>query len=125
VSVSPGARVSLPWAPGFNALAYSLAGNGYAGAERALLPEGQMALFGDGEAYSLTADLVQDSRGTGNWEVLVLGGQPINEPVARYGPFVMNTRQEILQAVEDYQAGRLGTIPAQWLPHQTTADDKP
>jgi hypothetical protein len=84
-----------------------------------------MALFGDGDAFSLTADLVQDSRGTGNWEVLVLGGQPINEPVARYGPFVMNTRQEILQAVEDYQAGRLGTIPAQWLPHQTTADDKP
>ena len=122
LSVSPGAKIDLPWEPGFNALAYSLAGNGFAGSELRPLPEGQMAVFGEGDALSLTAAATQDSRGTGNWEVLVLGGKPINEPVARYGPFVMNTREEILQAVEDYQAGRLGTIPAKFMPHQTSAD---
>ena len=45
-------------------------------------------------------------------EVLLLGGAPIREPIAHYGPFVMNTRQEILDAIEDFNAGRMGTVPA-------------
>ena len=53
----------------------------------------------------------------------MLGGIPINEPVARYGPFVMNTRQEIIEAFDDYQSGRLGQIPAEHVAHRTTADD--
>ena len=53
----------------------------------------------------------QESRSP-NLDVLILGGRPIREPVAWMGPFVMNTREEVLQAVADYQAGRLGTIPA-------------
>ena len=54
----------------------------------------------------------------------MLGGLPIREPVARYGPFVMNTNEEIAQAVRDYQAGKMGTIPAERIPHRTSADQK-
>jgi redox-sensitive bicupin YhaK (pirin superfamily) len=50
-------------------------------------------------------------------ELFVMGGRPIREPVAHYGPFVMNTRDELMQAFEDYQKGRLGVIPADRLPH--------
>jgi redox-sensitive bicupin YhaK (pirin superfamily) len=48
--------------------------------------------------------------------VLLLGGRPIREPIAHDGPFVMNTREEIMQAVEDYRAGRMGRIPPQHAP---------
>jgi quercetin 2,3-dioxygenase len=111
MTVSPGASVTLPWQPGFNALAYVLAGRGTAGAERRPVGSGQLAVFGPGDSITVAADGNQDSR-TPALDVLLLGGQPIREPVAAYGPFVMNTRAELMRAFEDYQAGRLGSIPA-------------
>ena len=102
-TVSPGARLELPWREDFNALVYVLAGRGTVGTERRPVEAGQLVVFGDGD--SLTID------GVDALDVLLLGGRPIREPVAQYGPFVMNTRAELVQAVEDYQAGRLGQIP--------------
>jgi redox-sensitive bicupin YhaK (pirin superfamily) len=108
-TLAPGSRLVLPWPTGFNALAYALAGGGSGGGERRLFESGQLAVFGSGDTVTLDADA------TKSLEVLLLGGQPIGEPVAAYGPFVMNTRAELVQAVEDFQAGRLGTVPADGL----------
>jgi len=111
-TLHPGARLSLPWRPDFNALVYVLSGKGGFGVERRPAETGQLAVFGDGDAITITADDRQESRSP-DLDVLILGGRPIGEQVAWYGPFVMNTRAEIAQAFEDFQAGRLGTIPAE------------
>jgi redox-sensitive bicupin YhaK (pirin superfamily) len=108
-TVAPGAQLQLPWPNDFNALAYVLAGEGSVGAERRPVSTGQLVVFGAGDALTL------DGSATKPLDVLLLGGQPIREPVAAYGPFVMNTRAELVQAMDDYQAGRLGTIPADGL----------
>jgi redox-sensitive bicupin YhaK (pirin superfamily) len=110
-TVSPGAQLTLPWREDFNALAYVLAGQGSVGSERRPVHTGQLAVFGPGGSVTVAAEATQDSH-TPNLDVLVLGGLPIGEPVAHYGPFVMNTRAELQQAFDDYQAGRLGVIPA-------------
>jgi quercetin 2,3-dioxygenase len=111
-TLAPGARLVLPWPREFNALAYVLEGAGRVGAEGRPVQLGQLTVFGAGD------DLVFEGGRSGDLELLVLGGRPIREPVATYGPFVMNTRAELVQAVEDFQAGRLGVIPANALmPH--------
>ena len=110
-SVSPGARLVLPWDPSFSALAYVLAGSGTVGDERRPVATGQLAVFGPGGTIVVEADATQEARHP-ELEVLVLGGRPIGEPVVAYGPFVMNTREQIAQAFEDYQEGRLGSVPA-------------
>ncbi len=117
-TLSPGARLSLPWRADYNALVYAMAGQGTVGAEARPIETGQLAVFGRGDAITVTALPVQESRSP-NLDVLILGGRPIGEPVAWMGPFVMNTREEIMQAVADYQAGRLGTIPAVAAVHNT------
>ena len=110
-TLSPGARLSLPWREDYNALLYVLAGQGSVGIEDRPIGTGQLAVFGAGNAVTVGAARIQESR-TPNLDVIVLGGRPIREPVAWMGPFVMNTREELMQAMADYQAGRLGSIPA-------------
>ncbi|HEU4911635.1 MAG TPA: pirin family protein [Actinomycetes bacterium] len=115
LTLSPGARATLPWRPDFNALVYALGGAGSVGpldSGRRPLRAGQLAVLGAGDVLSVQADDVQESRSP-ELDVLVLGGQPIREPVAWYGPFVMNTETELRQAFADFQAGRLGQVPAE------------
>ena len=110
-TVSPGARLVLPWRREFNALAYVLSGQGTVGAERRPVRTGQLAVFGPGDALTLEAAASQESRSP-QLEVLLLGGRPIREPIAWAGPFVMNTEAEVHQAFADFRAGRLGRIPS-------------
>ena len=67
--------------------------------------------MGQGDVVTIYDDQQQGSRSP-SLEILLMGGRPIREPVSWYGPVVMNTHEEIVQAVHDYQAGRMGTIPA-------------
>ena len=108
-SLAPGARLDLPWQADFNALVYVLAGSGSVGLTGAPVQAGQLAVLGRGDFVSLAAD---QRSGSPSLEVLVLGGRPIREPVAWGGPFVMNTKAEVLQAFEDFQKGRMGQVPA-------------
>ncbi|EFF92099.1 MULTISPECIES: pirin family protein [Streptomyces] len=110
-SISPGAEVTLPWRSDFNALAYGLAGQGFAGGEKRPFGMGQAVVFGDGDSLTVRAAESQDSRSS-TFEVVLLGGLPIREPMAHYGPFVMNSHAELVQAFEDFKAGRLGEVPA-------------
>ncbi|MGQ0624841.1 MAG: pirin family protein, partial [Sporichthyaceae bacterium] len=95
-TIAPGAALTLPWNPDFNALAYVLAGSGWIGWDRRELTTGSLAVLGGGDAITLGADATQETRHSTGLEILLLGGRPIREPVAHYGPFVMNTRAELM-----------------------------
>lgn len=103
-TIQPGARLELPWAADHNALVYVLSGSGAVGADAAPVRGGQLAVLVGG-------DVVTVMGGATTLDVLVLGGRPIGEPVAQHGPFVMNTRAELLAAVDDFHAGRFGRVP--------------
>ena len=112
-TISPGAQLRLPWRPDFNALVWAFSGSGTIGAEQRPFHRGQLAVLDTGDVLVLrAAAAATDASGTA-LDVLVLGGLPIREPVAAYGPFVMNTRAELQQAFDDFNAGRLGRIPAE------------
>jgi redox-sensitive bicupin YhaK (pirin superfamily) len=113
-TVAPGAELALPWTPAFSAFAYVLTGRGWAGVERRPIAEHEFVIFGPGDSIELVASESQ-TYDADALDVLVLGGLPIREPIAHYGPFVMNTREEIVQAIDDYERGKLGIIPADQL----------
>jgi len=110
-TIQPGARLDLPWHEEFNALVYVLGGSGTAGTDGRSIHLGQAAVFGAGDYVTITADASQQSS-TPQLDVIIVGGRPIREPLAWAGPFVMNTKSEVLAAYEDFQKGRFGHIPA-------------
>ena len=116
-TIAPGARLDVPWNRDFNALVYVLAGDGAVGPVGRPIHQGQLAVLGPGDRISVSAASSQDLRNPA-MEVLLLGGKPIREPVVQYGPFVMNSKAELVQAMEDYQAGKFGAIPpGALMPH--------
>jgi redox-sensitive bicupin YhaK (pirin superfamily) len=119
-TVPPGASLDLPWRPDFNALVYVLSGSGSVGIDRHPVRTGQLAVLGPGDTVTVAGNQPGDRHAqsrTPDLDVVVLGGLPIREPIAMYGPFVMNTEQEVLDAMTDASAGRLGSIPAQRVAH--------
>src|SRR5262245_12491793 len=104
-TIQPGGSVVQHVPAEYNGFAYVVSGTGLFGAENETASSGQMVMFEqDGESVNIqntSAELL---------EVLLIAGVPLREPVARYGPFVMNTREEIYQAMEDYRSGRMGQI---------------
>lgn len=91
----------------FNVFAYVIDGEGQFGDDATVAKTHQMVVFGDaGERITVRNDSDKPM------SFLLIGGKPLGEPVARYGPFVMNTEGEIRQAILDFQAGRMGRIPA-------------
>jgi redox-sensitive bicupin YhaK (pirin superfamily) len=104
VTVQPGGQADLPAAAEMNAMVYVIHGSGTVAADRVARQYELAVLEHDGDSVHLAAGEDEPL------DVLVLAGLPLREPIARYGPFVMNTRQQIIDAFDDYQAGRLGTI---------------
>lgn len=107
VKVYPDSEVELEVEPDQLAFMYAFRGAGETGAERAQLAEGSIAVFAPGGGK------VRVAAGPDGLEGLFGSAAPLHEPVVRYGPFVMNTREEIVTAFDDYRAGRLGSIPAE------------
>ena len=107
----------IPWNRDHNALVYKLSGRGFVGPIGHPIAHGQLAVLGPGDRITIAAAPAQESRRPAV-EVLILGGQPIREPVFHYGPFVMNTKADVIKALEDFQAGKFGSIPPDGLmPH--------
>lgn len=102
VVLPPQAVFEAPLPAGHNAFLYAYEGEARVGEERSWLQHRAAALLSDGDAVRIEA-------GEAGARVLLLAGRPIREPIVQYGPFVMNTREEIEQAIEDYQSGRIAS----------------
>jgi redox-sensitive bicupin YhaK (pirin superfamily) len=109
-TLQPGGRLLQPVPRDFNVFAYLVAGEGMFGPQGRRAVEGQMVAFASDGANVAVA---VPAKTQGPLSVLLIGGVPLNEPIARMGPFVMNTPGEIRQAIFDFQNGRMGSIPAE------------
>jgi len=107
IIVEPGGSLEINLAADHTAGVYAFGGSGVVGTQRTPLPERSLAVHDRGEGSLLVAVAADAAE---NLEALVLTGRPIDEPVARYGPFVMNSRDELIEAFEDFQAGTMGSI---------------
>jgi redox-sensitive bicupin YhaK (pirin superfamily) len=106
VTVQPGGGIDLDVPAGYNVAVYVYDGAGSIAGEATPSPSGTFAMLGAGESVALSCA----AGATVSLRALVLGGTPIGEPIARYGPFVMNTEAEIRQAMDDFRSGRFGDI---------------
>jgi redox-sensitive bicupin YhaK (pirin superfamily) len=104
-TLKPGGRITQKMQANFNGFAYVVNGEGLFGSDQERATRGQMVMFErDGDEVAI------ENSGAEQLDVLLIAGVPLNEPVARYGPFVMNTREEIYVAIQDFQDGRMGEI---------------
>ena len=118
VTIAPGARAEIPWRSDFNALAYVLNGSGTVGPANHPIQTGQMAVLVNGDYISIQANQIQEARHQA-LDIFLIGGIALREQVFQYGPFVMSTKEEVMQAMEDYQKGRFGHIPVDAImPHR-------
>jgi quercetin 2,3-dioxygenase len=104
-TLQPKSKVEQKVSTGYNAFAYVVKGDGLFGSDRKPAGRGQMVIFSTGDAI-----LISNESNDLPLDVLLIAGNPLNEPVARYGPFVMNEPHEIDQAMEDYRSGKMGKI---------------
>ncbi len=102
-TLQPGADVSVPLPPELRAMVYVFQGEAVLGDKGTVVKDGELAMLAPGQAVRLRG-------GAAPGRLLLLAGKPLEEPVARYGPFVMNTRAELMQAVADFQSGKMGEI---------------
>jgi redox-sensitive bicupin YhaK (pirin superfamily) len=99
LDLDPGAAVTVPLPPAHNAFVYVFEGEAAVGEPARSLPAGSVGVMSHGSSVKVAA-------GAGGGRLILVAGKPIGEPVAKYGPFVMNTEEELRQAVQDFQAGR-------------------
>jgi len=106
-TIQPGGKLFQPMPAAHNAFAFVVSGKGLFGGDQHAATPHQMVIF-DNDGDQIEMRVASDA--TEPMQLLLLAGVPINEPVVRYGPFVMNTEEEIHQAMRDYQSGRMGEI---------------